>query len=192
MIKRLLFAAAAAATVCATARAETWSFTYQGFTDATTGIFAPDMRLTGRFGGQDKNGDGVITLKELTYMYAAGQEYLGSWRDGCVDSTSQYLKCSIVSFSFKLTGQLAFDIGYEGNDEFSSGWYGGIITGDRIYNGAYGPVGEWERRYLWSDRTTLTLDPAPVPEPSIALLLPLGMAVLAARRRGWVTRSTKK
>lgn len=191
MYKKLLCAALlAAGTACVHAAETTWTFAYQGFVDAETG--APvNYKLTGAFRGEDLNADGILVADELTYFRADGYEYLKPEDPsdlnpgGCARTWNPYLKCTIGGFSYKTTGQLDFSVTRWGNDEASSSWGGQIVTGNYMssYRGN-GDAGTYDSsRYNWTDQTTFTISPPPVPEPSAALLLPAGLAVLVAARR---------
>jgi len=194
MCKKLLCAALlAAGTACAHAAETTWTFAYKGFVDAETGA-AVNYNLTGSFRGEDLNADGIIVADELTYFRADGYVLLEPFPEtpdwemnpgGCARTWDPYLKCEINAFSYKTTGELDFSIEHWGNDEASSSWSGSIVTGSHIgwASGNWDTGSYSSTRYNWSDQTTFTISPPPVPEPSTALLLPAGLAVLVAARR---------
>jgi len=198
MRKQLLCAALlAVGMTCAHAAQTTWNYTYQGFINADTGVFDPNVRLTGTFIGEDNNADGFITYDELTYLasgrvYLEPQPYPSTPGDlnpsgGCVQAPTSYASCTVSAFSYKLTGQLEYSLSYSGHDEFYQSWYSNTVTGNYFNDGGSNPPREqyWETRYNWSNQTTFTISPAPapVPEPSAALLLPAGLGVLLAARR---------
>ena len=188
MRKKLLCAALlAAGAACAHAEETTWNFTYRGFIDTSTGLFDAGRTLLGSFTGSDNNGDGFVTANELTFLSTGYYTFIAPGGQGCVDSESPYYGCTVNGFSYKLTGQLNFSVEYSGHDEFSSGWSGKYVAGSYFVNERYNSSREeyWEERYQWSPQTQFSITPAPlpVPEPSIALLLPAGLAVLAAARR---------
>ncbi|WP_181259298.1 PEP-CTERM sorting domain-containing protein [Pseudoduganella armeniaca] len=175
MLRRLFCTALLAASACAQAQETTWHFTYQGFINAETGVFDATRSLTGEFRGNDANADGIVALDEITDLTVGDLTYL-SPSGGCVASTSPYLSCRVYGFSYTRTGELDVGVSYSGNDEFFTGWYGSVRTGDRITTGRYSDIESVESNYLWSDRTTFTISPAPVPEPGT---LPMAMAGLA-------------
>lgn len=188
MLQRMLCAALLAASACAHAQETTWNFTYQGFLDAETGVFDAARTLTGTFSGRDGNADGIVALDEVTYLTVDGRNYLSSFDGGCVASESPYLSCSVSRFSYARTGELVFNVGYSGHDEFVTSWYGGVRSGDRITFGRSTDMDGWETNYLWTERTAFSITPAPVPEPA---MLPMALAGLAlvglARRRAKVS-----
>jgi hypothetical protein len=194
MYKKLLCAALlAAGTACVHAAETTWNFGYTGFINAETG--APlNYQLTGSFSGEDANADGILLVDELTYFEVYGYVLLAPFPEhpdaemnpgGCARTWAPYLKCQIDSFSYKTTGQLEFSVQQWGNDEASSSWNGSIVSGSHFGSegGNFSTGESWAAWYNWTDQTTFTISPPPVPEPSIALLLPAGLAVLAATRR---------
>lgn len=194
MYKKLLCAALlAAGTVAAQAAETTWNFAYTGFVNAETG--APlNYQLTGSFRGEDANADGILLADELTYLQVQTYVLLEPFPEnpdavmnpgGCARTWAPYLKCQIDSFSYKTTGQLEFSIHHFGNDEASSSWSGSIVSGSHFGSegGNWDTGSSWAYWYNWTDQTTFTISPPPVPEPSTVLLLPAGLAVLAAARR---------
>ncbi len=185
MRKHLLCAVLlAAGAACAQAEETTWHFTYQGFIDSATGLFDPDRQLTGTFRGSDGDGDGIIGAAELSYLSTGGYTYVAPFGEGCVDSTSPYLRCHVDAFSYALTGQLDFSAGYYGYDEHTSGWSGDIVTGSHFGHSRYGPLPDhnWSVRHDWTDQTTFRITPPPIPEPSAWLMLAAGLPVAG---RAW-------
>lgn len=186
MQKKLLCAAVLAAVIpCAHAQDMTWHFSWQGFADGVTGVFDPDQVLTGTFRGRELDNDGILTTRELTYFEIHGDHvYLDPVDGGCVASTSWFLRCSIDSFAFALTGGLHFSVGYRGSDELNRSWSGSFVSG-AYFSTYYENNGrELVERHLWTPATDYWISPTPVPEPSAALLLPAGLALVwAARRR---------
>lgn len=194
MYKKLLCAALlTAGTACVHAAETTWTFAYEGFVDAETG--APvNYKLTGSFRGEDVNADGIIVADELTYFRADGYVLLEPFPEtpnwemnpgGCARTWDPYLKCEINRFSYKTTGELDFSVEHWGNDEASSSWSGSIVTGSHLqWSSSNWDAGSYSStRYNWTDQTTFAISPPPVPEPSTALLLPAGLAVVIATRR---------
>ena len=173
--------------VSADAAAGTWNFSYQGFTNAGTGQFDPNYSLTGGFTGSDLNGDGTLTVNELTELIIDGLPYLEltSWgaQIGCLLGTTNKIDCTLDRFSYTPGGQLDF----AARDDFYD--YG--ITYTKIFvTGHYidDAVSSWwgegsSTRYLWSPQTTFTIVAQPVPEPSAVLLLTSGLALVAAATR---------
>lgn len=184
MLKKLCAALLALSSVCASAAETTWKFEYQGFVDAATGEFNADRKFYGSFSGSDSNADGIISLDELTSLNSDGYSFIEPGDGGCLANWTPYLRCEIGSFNYKLTGELDYALHHWGNDEYVMGWYGSVRTGDRFIYGSYSDVRSSESTYLWSDRTTFTISPAPVPEPGTLPMALAGLALvgLAARR----------
>jgi hypothetical protein len=177
----LLTAAVMAAS--APASAGTWHFSYQGFMNAESGQFDPNKMLTGDFVGEDRNGDGIIGAAELSDLIIDGYTYLANnATEGCMRDPIR-LACTLDSFSYALTGQLQFSARYEYwyDSIFDVGTY---VTGEYFSKVSSSPGNPTHtQRWEWTDQTTFAITPAPVPEPAVALLLPAGLAVLAAARR---------
>lgn len=167
-----------------------WHFTYRGFVDAATGVFHPDMELKGEFLGEDRNADGVIALNELSYFESDGDRFLPQVANpGGSGCGGYYLTCSVYNFSYALTGQLDYTVGTHGEDEFyNRWWFSETVIGSHFTYGA-GDIfhGEnWFVRYNWSDKTSFNMVAFGVPEPTAALMLPAGLALMylaRARRR---------
>lgn len=189
MKKNLLCAALLVAGIStAHAQPTTWDFTYQGFVNVTTGVFDSGAKFHGSFSGEDSNADGVITVDELSYFLTQDHLFLpfliGQY--GC--NTSSYLRCEVNNFSYTLDGKLNYATRTYGNDEGSKSWYSQAVIGSYFLSGGSDFMRDtrWENRYNWSDQTTFTISPAPVPEPTVALMLPAGLALMylaRARRR---------
>ncbi|RZA32613.1 MAG: hypothetical protein EOP92_25130 [Lysobacteraceae bacterium] len=169
-----------------------WEFTYTGFYTSQTTThrlegtthtegFLPDARITGAFSGDDDDGDGILELAELDSFVANGTQYL--W---CVANPSPYGRCSIGHFTYALDTQaLSFSGGWNGNDEFFSGWGGSITSGVSATDYSYSDFVETTRVYTWTDATRLGFRalPPPVPEPAAGAMALGGLLVLAGLRR---------
>ncbi|MBB3220497.1 hypothetical protein [Pseudoduganella umbonata] len=175
----LLLAAAA----CASAQMTTWEFTYQGFNDAWSGTFLPDRKFSGLFTGRDTNGDGTIAYSELVYLSAGGRTFVDPTGPDCNShSSGTDYQCWVSEFSYGLDGTLNFSgraIVTSSTRYFEFWANTGQDWGFRDIQEWGGPTGE----YVWADQTTLTISPAPIPEPSVALLMPAGLALLALAAR---------
>lgn len=165
-----------------------WYFTYRGFVDAATGVFNPEMVLQGVFVGEDRNADGVVTLDELSYFESQGRRFLPKVANpGGSGCGGYYLSCNVYNFSYALTGQLDYTVGTHGADEFyNHWWFSDTVTGSHFSQGSGDIFHEesWVSRYNWSDKTTFSM--LSVPEPTTALMLPAGLALMywvRARRR---------
>jgi hypothetical protein len=185
MKKNLLCAALLVAGISAAhAQPTTWDFTYRGFVDAATGVFDSRKEFGGSFVGEDSNLDGVIVLDELSYFFTQGYLFFPVWpgQYGC--NTSSYLRCDVKNFSYTLTGKLHYEASTSGNDEGSKSWYSDAVIGSHFLSGGgdFMKGTSWERRYNWTDQTTFTISPAPVPEPTVALMLPAGLALMYLAR----------
>ncbi|WP_180278493.1 PEP-CTERM sorting domain-containing protein [Janthinobacterium sp. BJB301] len=188
MKKNLLCAALFVAGISSVhAEQTTWNFAYQGFVDATTGVFDPEMKYTGSFTGEDRNLDGIVMLDELSYFESQGHDYVpekiipGS--GGCGSST---LQCKVYRFSYALTGALYYSVATFGTDELRVHWWSSSGATRSSFSGGGGNLhtggDSWFYQYEWSDRTTFTISPAPVPEPTVALMLPAGLALMYLTR----------
>ncbi len=123
-------------------------------------------------------------MDELSYLHTHENTYISSFDGGCVASTSPYLRCQVEAFSYSLTGQLYFSVGYYGYDEHTSGWSGSAVTGSHFSHSRYGPLPEheWSVRYNWTDQTTFRITPPPIPELSAWLMLAAGLPLAG---RAW-------
>lgn len=168
----------------------TWNFGYQGFVKQATGVFDPQMSYSGTFTGEDLNLDGVVALDELIHFESQGLRYLPKQiiigGGGC---GSRFLRCHVNYFSFALTGDLNYSVYSSGADEYyNRWWYSAAATGKYFLLGGGDTYSnqEWEDRYNWSDQTRFYVYASSVPEPTVALMLPAGLALLyqaRARRR---------
>lgn len=187
MKKKLLCAALFVAGISsAHAEVTTWSFVYQGFVDAATGLFDPQVKFTGSFTGDDRNLDGVIAFDELSYFESQGITFLSDKAEpdfgGC---GTPYLRCQVENFNYALTGNLDYTVATNGADEFGIyWWYSRADTGSFFHTGGGNVPSNlaWVNQYNWSDQTSFSISPAPVPEPAVALMLPAGLALMYLTR----------
>lgn len=190
MRKHCLCALLLAQSAGAQAHLTTWEFSYQGFVDISTGVFDPNRQFSGLFTGEDGNGNGIIAREELVYLSAGGRTYIDPTGIGCnyYDGAAGF-RCSVEEFSYALTGHLVFS-GRQSVGAESAYWNMRVVTGEiyEEYNDVFGQT--WHQLYAWTEQTTFTISPQPlpVPEPSIALLLPSGGAALWGLGR-WRQRS---
>lgn len=154
------------------AHAGTWTFTYQGF--ERDGTFDPDYKLLGSFTGDDLDADNVIELDELTNLVLEGQTYVGPGNGSGIEYTAE-------SFSYTPTGTLQFTTRYIFRDVRYL--WGSIVSGDRIHHASYHIYTgeEYSSTAYWTDQTTFTISPPPVPEPTSFAMLGAGALLLGAR-----------
>lgn len=155
------------------AHAGTWTFTYQGF--ERDGTFDPDYKLLGSFSGDDLDADNVLELDELTSLVLEGQVYVGTGNGSGIEYTAD-------SFSYTPTGTLQFTTRYLFRDVYRL--WGSIISGDRIHHASYHIYTgeEYSTTAYWTDQTTFTISPPPVPEPASYAMLGAGALLLCARQ----------
>ncbi|WEF32163.1 PEP-CTERM sorting domain-containing protein [Pseudoduganella chitinolytica] len=156
------------------AHAGTWTFTYQGF--EREGTFDPDFKLSGSFSGDDLDADNVIELNELASLVLDGRVYVGT-------SDGSGIAYTADSFNYALTGRLQFSTRYLYRDEAIRIW-GATVSGDRIERASYHLfTGEgYSHTAHWTDQTTFTISPPPVPEPASFAMLGAGALLLGARQ----------
>jgi PEP-CTERM motif len=156
------------------AHAGTWTFTYQGF--EREGAFDPGYQLSGSFSGEDLDADHAIERGELTYLELAGQVYVG-------EDNGSGVEYILDSFRYGLSGALQFASHYSYGDE-AYHWEGAIVSGDYLYY-------SWDQIWTgehhsstmrWTDQTSFTIVPPPVPEPASFAMLGAGALLLGARR----------
>lgn len=179
MLKKILSAVALSCSApMALAAPTTWNFSYTGFYSPSEQQFLPDYTIAGSFTGSDSNHNGVIEKAELSSFILQGMEYAG-----CATETIPYFSCGLNPFTYALTGALNFSAGWDSSDGFVSQFYG-ITSGVGSFLTTIRP-GNIEDTFSleWTDATTLSISPAPVPEPAAASMLLAGAALLAARRR---------
>ena len=191
MLSKLLCGAILASSA-AGALAQTWDFSYTGFTflGANRQQFLPDATINGSFSGTDRNGDGVIAANELSSFVVHSFWNNDTEFTRCARDANVYSACSLDAFSFGPKDDLAFKVRWSGGDNgYNASWYGGIETGTwETVNTSYTTPGNsaattYAAAWLWSDQTRLAISAAPVPEPSqaslaLAGLLALGLAGL--------------
>ncbi|WEF35775.1 PEP-CTERM sorting domain-containing protein [Pseudoduganella chitinolytica] len=178
MLDKLLPAALMVFTAASASAQTRWDFAYSGFHYQELDIFLPSARIDGSFEGTDVNGDGILQRQELTSFVVDTMEYVNN-PDGCVMTS-----CSLSDFSYGIrSGKLDFASSWTYSDDFN-------YSVGRIKAGQFSSVvgengsGEWsESTYLWTDRTTFWINPAPVPEPSSIALLGAGVLVVGVWRR---------
>jgi hypothetical protein len=174
------------------ASAQTWNFSYTGFTflGPDRNEFLPDATINGSFSGTDRNGDGVLDATELSSFIVHSFWNNDTEFTRCARDSNVYSSCSLQAFSFRPKDDLAFTVSWSGGDGFGSGWYGGIATGVwetvHTYNAATNSANGYSVGWLWSDQTKLVVSPAPEPSQAaltLAGLLVLGLARLPLTRR---------
>jgi hypothetical protein len=170
------------ATVAASAPAQTvWNFSYKGFFNSQSNQFEPLWTESGLFAGADGNGNGLLEQQELTRFAWSGGSTMVEY---IVTSECPFNQCKLDSFSYNLrTGQLNFSSEWSYSDERSYST-SRTVTGDRIsifFSGGDGVAVYGERR--WTAETSFSITPAPVPEPSTALMLAVGIGMLGFSAR---------
>jgi hypothetical protein len=188
MLSRLL-CGAILASAAAGAAAQTWNFSYTGFTFLTPvgqQQFLPDATIDGSFSGTDRNGDGVIAANELNSFVVHSFWNNDTEFTRCARDFDVYSACSLDAFSFGLKDNLAFKVRCNGGDNgYNARWYGGIESGTwQTGNTRYTTPGnsaaiDYAAARLWFDQTRLAVSPAPVPEPPQAALVLTGLLALA-------------
>jgi hypothetical protein len=185
MLSKLL-CSALLASAAAGASAQTWNFSYTGFTfrGPDRQQFLPDATIIGSFSGTDRNGDGVLSANELNSFIVHSFWNNDTEYTRCARDSNVYSACSLQAFSFGPKDNLAFTVTWSGGESgVPSGWYGGIETGNLEAVHIYNSFDIYSVGWLWSDQTRLVISPAPVPEPSRASLALAGLLSLTLRRR---------
>lgn len=175
---RHIICAAILAVAAGLAQAGTWDYSYRGFYDPATASYLPDAVLTGTFTGNDDDGNGVIALDELTDFATDGADFFG---DFCTIPLG--VRCTVKSFSYRLTGELAYSTEWQYQDEgifqIISTVTGGSHTEFSVF-----PNGETGSRVLeWTDETMFSITPPPIPEPSMAAMSIAGLLLAGAGMR---------
>lgn len=171
------------------AQPRTWNFSYTGFFATHSFVharegstysegFEQDTRITGRFSGEDGDGDGILELGELTGFVVHGMDYFP-----CIEAPSPYGRCGIRRFSYGPGGELDFSAGWSGADEFYSGWAGSVTSGVSARDYSYGYFHESTTYLYWTDQTRFDIVQLPVPEPASGAMAAAGLMLLAALRR---------
>jgi hypothetical protein len=189
-MRKLLLASLLAGAACHVhAEPTSWDFSYTGFYwtfeshstfdgDHTAEGWQPGKQVTGRFSGEDGNGDGIIALDELSEFTVHGRDYFP-----CMAEPSPYGRCSIRRFSYTLGGELDFSAGWYGYDEYYSGWGGSVSTGVSASDYSYGYHYESETFLYWTEQTRFDIVQLPVPEPGGGAMAAAGLLLLACLRR---------
>jgi hypothetical protein len=178
-----LMCGAVVASAAAGASAQTWDFTYTGFTfrGPDRQQFLPDATIKGSFSGTDRNGDGVLSANELTSFIVHSFWNNDTDYTRCAGNANVYSACSLDAFSFGPNNKLAFTVTWNGGDNgYGNGWYGGIVSGSLEAVHIVNSFDIYSVGWLWSDQTTLAISPDPVPEPPQAAMALAGLAGLLA------------
>jgi hypothetical protein len=188
MLSKLL-CSALLASAAAGASAQTWNFSYTGFTfrGPDRQQFLPAATINGSFSGTDRNGDGVLSANELSSFIVHSFWNNDTEFTRCAQDNNVYSACGLNAFSFGPNGKLAFTVRWNGGDNgYNASWYGVIDTGIwETVNTSYTTPGNsaatsYAAAWLWSDQTRLTISAAPVPEPTQAALALTGLMGLLA------------
>lgn len=159
-------------------QAETWNFSYKGFYDAGPTTWRPDYILSGSFTGNDIDSDGIISRGELTSFTIGGSTLLGN---PTCPNLGVGLDCRLDSFSYHLTGSLAFDGTQSYSDDVFAN-YNHWVAGYRVQYSHSSPGANSSQTLYWTDDTVFTISPPPVPEPSIMAMASAGALLLAGSR----------
>lgn len=178
MLKKLLCTAALLVTAIDVSAQTRWDFLYSGFQHGELGIFLPSATIEGSFTGADTDGDGMLERGEITSFVIDTLEYVDN-PDGCRISS-----CSLLGFNYGLTsGKLNFESSWTYMDDFNYST-NHIVAGLHSTTTGVNGAGDWSTTTLqWTDRTSFWINPAPVPEPSVAALLSVGLLGAAVYRR---------
>lgn len=162
-----------------------WEFEYTGFNVTQLGVptaFRPDASLSGLFGGNDDNRDGLMQLAELTRFQWAGTDYIG----GVDPGMCAYSRCAATSFRYDIAkGELQFSADRRYYDENGLYIYSGATeSGDSYTSYMYdGEKFQYFDSWDWTERTRLQVSLLPVPEPSMAVLSLTGLLLARRLRR---------
>ncbi|MFP5391289.1 MAG: PEPxxWA-CTERM sorting domain-containing protein [Gammaproteobacteria bacterium] len=166
-------AAAQAVDVPATQPASQWNFSFTGFEDVGYSAFDPTLAVSGSFSGTDSNGDGAITLPELTSLRFEGQNLLQ-----CSASF-----CDVGGFSFTPGQPVQLNV-YWVLDDWCCNHIRTFQTGDQLFYNNYYESTDHYRIWRFTPDTQYLI--AAVPEPDTWAMTVLGLALvgaLARRRR---------
>jgi hypothetical protein len=194
MLSKLLCGAILASAAVG-ASAQTWDFTYTGFTvyygQPTARVFDPSVTINGSFSGTDRNGDGTLSATELTSFLIHSLGIKGTDFTRCAQDATPTNMCSLDAFSFGPQGNLGFTVTWSRppGSEGGLGYYGGIQSGVRESLNTYDRGDSFYAEWAWAPGTTLAISRPPVPEPppaalAFAGLLALGLVRLAREQRG--------
>ena len=181
-MRRLLLAAAATFACVATAHATTWSFDYVGATsDAPFSL----PSIAGHFTADDLNADGVIGRDEVQALDFFNYQVAPSVDMQMPGQPPGTATSALTSFTFDVNTQALSFTGYAGS------WGDSYEKTDTELRYATG-IGLFTFNladaalHIQLDGTSVSQgegSPSPVPEPSTWVMLGVGLAAIALRRR---------
>lgn len=184
MLKKALIIGALAVWVPAHADAAQWRFTWTGFNfeNAQESYFDPDFTVAGTFSGIDTDGDGAISLAEVTELTIGSRDYAN------VNCSAGLDVCSLPHFYYSAAEGLSLVAQHDG---YTYTELGGLIHVSHYaidtslaisHDDMLGGDGSYS--YYFTPQTVTTITAA-VPEPQAYAMFGAGMLLLAgaARRR---------
>lgn len=190
MFKTVILAGLLAASCAASAATDTWTFTYQGFQNQSTGMFSSDAIFTGSFSGNDVNRNGVIEKSELSSLFIDSIDYAT-----CAAGTGTFFRCGMENFSYEIGGKLDFTTSLDSIDPQTYAgetfyYQTGVLAYERRFNAQAATLEDLR----WTNRTQFAISGGPtsgaeipaIPEPGTWAMLAAGLAVItgaALRRR---------